>query len=308
MRLALGCSVGVHAAVLGATLVALHWPLPAVKPEMQPIAVVFETLPQLRSQPENPAGADPVPTQAPPMPPLPTLPSAIETARIPEPASPIEAGVPSAAQEPQPPVAAPSTSPVAIPRSAAEMPNSPDATPMPADADVPPPPSPIPVRVPPAPSLAPGKPATPRMQPRVARSAPAVRPVSPPVSTPQPVQPSPPYLGPAQQIAPSSAAPAPPAQAQVSSGWQSALAAWMQSHRTYPDEARRRAEEGTVLVRFTVARDGHILEVIMVRSSGSPMLDEAAQATFRNARLPPFPADMAQAQTTVTVPIRYRLE
>lgn len=63
-----------------------------------------------------------------------------------------------------------------------------------------------------------------------------------------------------------------------------------------------------MLVRFSVARDGHVLEVTLVRSSGSPTLDEAAQATFRNARMPPFTTDMTQAQTTVTVPIRYRLE
>ena len=37
-------------------------------------------------------------------------------------------------------------------------------------------------------------------------------------------------------------------------------------------------------------------------------LDDAAQAMLRGARLPPFTADMTQGQTTVTVPIRYRLE
>jgi len=111
-----------------------------------------------------------------------------------------------------------------------------------------------------------------------------------------------------QHAAPPSPAPAAPAQTEISSGWRSALAAWLQSHRSYPDEARRRAEEGTVLVRFSVAQDGHVLDVTLVRSSGSATLDEAAQATFRNARMPPFTADMAQAQTTVTVPIRYRLE
>lgn len=63
-----------------------------------------------------------------------------------------------------------------------------------------------------------------------------------------------------------------------------------------------------MLIRFSVARDGRVLDVTLVRSSGSPALDEAAQATFRNARMPPFTADMAQAETTVTVPIRYRLE
>ncbi len=63
-----------------------------------------------------------------------------------------------------------------------------------------------------------------------------------------------------------------------------------------------------VLIRVSVARDGRVLEAALVRSSGSAALDEAAQATFRNARLPPFTADMAEAPTTLTIPMRYRLE
>ncbi|HYZ61144.1 MAG TPA: energy transducer TonB, partial [Acetobacteraceae bacterium] len=81
-----------------------------------------------------------------------------------------------------------------------------------------------------------------------------------------------------------------------------------QAHRSYPEEARRRAEQGTVLIRFTVNRDGQVLAVSLVQGSGSPALDEAAQAILRGARLPPFTADMPEGQTTVTVPIRYRLE
>lgn len=63
-----------------------------------------------------------------------------------------------------------------------------------------------------------------------------------------------------------------------------------------------------MLVRFSVGRDGQVLAVVLVRSSGSTALDEAAQAMFRGARMPPFTADMSQAEMTVTVPIRYRLE
>lgn len=61
-------------------------------------------------------------------------------------------------------------------------------------------------------------------------------------------------------------------------------------------------------VRFTVGRDGQVIAVSLVGSSGSPTLDESAQAMLRGARLPPFTADMTQGQTTVIVPIRYRLE
>ena len=97
-------------------------------------------------------------------------------------------------------------------------------------------------------------------------------------------------------------------QPEVSSGWRNALAGWLQAHKSYPDEARRRGDEGTVLVRFVVGRDGQVLTVTLARSSGSPILDEAAKAIFYNARVPAFTADMIQNQAIVTVPIHYRLE
>ena len=105
------------------------------------------------------------------------------------------------------------------------------------------------------------------------------------------------------------ALPPPPAATQETSPrWRAALSAWLQSHRTYPDEARRNNDEGAVLIRFVVDREGHVVSVAVMQGSGHPSLDEAAIAMLRGARLPPFPPDMAQAMTTVTVPIRYRLE
>lgn len=86
------------------------------------------------------------------------------------------------------------------------------------------------------------------------------------------------------------------------------LSAWLQRNRRYPEAARRRNEQGTVVVRFTVGRSGQVLSVSLVQGSGSDTLDEAAQAVLRGATLPPFPADMPQAQQTLTVPIRYRLQ
>jgi len=61
-------------------------------------------------------------------------------------------------------------------------------------------------------------------------------------------------------------------------------------------------------VRFTVGRDGQVLDAQVVRGSGSDLLDQAALAMFRGGRTPPFPADMVQPQVTTTVAIRYRLQ
>ena len=98
------------------------------------------------------------------------------------------------------------------------------------------------------------------------------------------------------------------AEAAAGADWRGSLAAWLQSHKTYPDEARRDGQEGRAVIRFTAGRDGQILDFALVSSSGSAALDGAAQAMFRGARLPPFPAGMAQDRITVTVPIRFTLE
>jgi periplasmic protein TonB len=102
-----------------------------------------------------------------------------------------------------------------------------------------------------------------------------------------------------------STAGAPPAQ--VAAGWRQALGAWLAAHKTYPEEARRRGEEGRTAVRFTVDRSGRVLDVELSQSSGSAILDEAARAMLRGATLPPLPPTMTQERVTVTVTIRYAL-
>ena len=97
------------------------------------------------------------------------------------------------------------------------------------------------------------------------------------------------------------------ASAPPSAAWRGALSGWVQSRKSYPDEARRRAIEGVVGVRFTVARDGQVLDAQVVQGSGSDLLDQATLAIFRGARAPSFPADMVQQQVSITVAVRYRL-
>jgi periplasmic protein TonB len=98
---------------------------------------------------------------------------------------------------------------------------------------------------------------------------------------------------------------APPAP--INSAWRQQLAAWLAAHKTYPEEARRRGEEGSVTLRFTVERTGRVTETTVVRGSGSSILDAAAEAMLRNATLPPFPETMLQARIGVTVQVRFAL-
>lgn len=52
----------------------------------------------------------------------------------------------------------------------------------------------------------------------------------------------------------------------------------------YPEAARRRGEQGTVTCQLTIARDGRVLEVAVVTSSGFAALDEAALKALRKWR------------------------
>ena len=61
-------------------------------------------------------------------------------------------------------------------------------------------------------------------------------------------------------------------------------------------------------MRFTVARDGRVLDVELVSGTGSVLLDQAVERLLQGAQLPPFSPDMDQAQVTVTLQICYALE
>lgn len=107
--------------------------------------------------------------------------------------------------------------------------------------------------------------------------------------------------------APSPAA-APPTPAVISPVWNAAIAAWLHRNKTYPATARTRGEEGSGHVRFTVARDGRVLDVELTRPTGSQTLDEALRRMLTGATVPAFPDTMPHDQVTVQVQVRYSLD
>lgn len=66
------------------------------------------------------------------------------------------------------------------------------------------------------------------------------------------------------------------------------------------------ASGGVASVRFTIDRSGTVLSASVVRSAGHPDLDAAALGAVRSASIPPIPAEMDNAQLTITVPINFR--
>lgn len=78
--------------------------------------------------------------------------------------------------------------------------------------------------------------------------------------------------------------------------WRNALSNWVHRHAYYPDQAIQNDESGDSTVDLWIDPDGHVTSVELEAKSGSPWLDMALTALFRNAHLPALP-------TSVTEPI-----
>jgi TonB family protein len=63
---------------------------------------------------------------------------------------------------------------------------------------------------------------------------------------------------------------------------------------------------GTSGVKFTIARDGAIKNVEVVRSSGYAVLDLTSQRAVAMTRLPPLPAAYPNDQLTVYLNFQYQ--
>lgn len=76
----------------------------------------------------------------------------------------------------------------------------------------------------------------------------------------------------------------------------------------YPDAARRRNQQGRVLLTVRVGINGRASSVRISRSSGYPVLDEAALSTVRRWRFRPALRRGQAVAALITVPIRFRLK
>ena len=62
----------------------------------------------------------------------------------------------------------------------------------------------------------------------------------------------------------------------------------------YPEEARRKQIYGNLRLLVSINRDGSLYEVLVLESSGQPLLDQAAQRIVRLAApFAPFTGDLA---------------
>lgn len=231
--------------------------------------------------------------------------------------------VPAQPEPPPPPpqqaLAAPEPPPPPPPSLEQALPPLDPPPPPVTERDIPKPP---PVARPPAPPPPPQQAARPTAPP------PAQRPPPPPPA-PAPAQRPPPPAPQHQQLRPSPLAPHAPG------GSQSQAAArpsptfrnpadeygqkraqeqylWQVMRRIaqfpyVPKNTTTIREEGTVLTRVTISRQGQLLSVVMEKSSGLPSLDAGVLETIRRASpYPPLPAEIPGNQHTFQLPVSFR--
>jgi protein TonB len=76
----------------------------------------------------------------------------------------------------------------------------------------------------------------------------------------------------------------------------------------YPESARRRGEQGRVLLRVDVSAEGMPLDVSVAGTSGHPILDSAALSAVRQWRFVPGTQAGRAVAAVAEVPIRFHLE
>ena len=213
---------------------------------------------------------------------------------VPQPSVPEKPTVAEAVTPPPEPAPKPTPEPVPVPTPIP----APTTVPVPAPAPVP---TPAPVPVP--------------------KPAPIPVPVPTPAPAPAPV--TPPPLAAQQSAAPENAS----KQATSASAGGSALQATIlpvgggggsgrfDTHPSlerairpsYPIGARRKGEEGTVILDVSVTADGHAGSVALVGSSGFPELDKAAEQAAEQARFKPGTRNGSPTESAARLTIIFRL-
>ncbi len=82
----------------------------------------------------------------------------------------------------------------------------------------------------------------------------------------------------------------------------------LERFKKYPSRARRRGEQGTVRLTFSLNQDGSLHSHEITKSSGSRALDrEVEQLIVRASPFPPIPEIMGTGKLELSVPISFTL-
>ena len=76
----------------------------------------------------------------------------------------------------------------------------------------------------------------------------------------------------------------------------------------YPETARREGIQGNLVMRFSIIKSGKVEDIDIIKSSGYPMLDDAArQALLDASPFNPLPGNWKKERFTITGTFMYRL-
>ena len=81
----------------------------------------------------------------------------------------------------------------------------------------------------------------------------------------------------------------------------------IQQQLTYPEEAKKSAESGRVILTVKVAADGSLKEVRVLKSSGSEALDNAAIKATKAVQWTPAIKDGKTVKAEIGVPVLFEL-
>ena len=82
----------------------------------------------------------------------------------------------------------------------------------------------------------------------------------------------------------------------------------LQRQKRYPSSAKRKKLQGTVVIAFTIRKNGNIAGVRIKRRSGHSVLDKEVLAMVRRASpFPPIPTNAGRRKISVSVPISFRV-
>ncbi len=95
--------------------------------------------------------------------------------------------------------------------------------------------------------------------------------------------------------------------ANISADWSQTITKHWALHRYYPRQAVENFDQGTVTLKLIINRQGRVESVEVRSRSGSPWLDMAAVATWRDAQLAPLPFEYTGATLEYELDMTYTL-
>lgn len=99
-----------------------------------------------------------------------------------------------------------------------------------------------------------------------------------------------------------------PAILAIESNYTAALLKAIEHHRHYPLRARRRGDEGEVLIDFTILKNGKITGIQIASTSHSTSLDHAASKALEQlGQFKPIPRQLQRNSWDFRIPVRFAL-